>query len=597
MSGGVRYAGLSRIATSAARYARKRPALLLFVAVLTAYRATQWGHFAVPAPDFFDFEHTAQALAAGHLPAQFQRAPVYPALIALISPLLGGARPALAAAQTINLLMSACALIVMYELCALFVGRWALLVVALSGLHWTLAYVTIHPLCEPALMVTMLGALFLDATARRGKYVAAGLAAATRYEGLFLVATLALCDLRRRRDATRIMPAAGLAILPGAVWFVLGLLRAANPYADVIAAQSPAGLEFLRSMAMSAIGALPVQVLEGALAGEAAARAVAVAAAVAAAGLMVIGAHRALRLHARTARALLLFGAAYVGIHMLYPAANTRFVLPILWLMHLLTVMGGFHLTEGARARYTATGRGLAEAAKHGVSDPAPTAPRGVAAAVGIAISVVAVGGAVWAARYDSLWVLPLSAPVAWALAAPAARMQRWVLMPALAMVALMVAGALGLGAWYVEREGRWWAELGPVGKWCEPRPPGLVRLAATRSVITLMRELHPHPRVRFYDLARLDSSGTVALPPDVTHLLWCSTDTPLRGQRPPLLLSQRYADERQQSIATGRWFVRRVAEGRDAGWRACARFEARGQQAVIYAREDVRQASAGAPQ
>jgi hypothetical protein len=561
-----------------ARYANERRALWLFVAVLTAYRATQWGRFAVPAPDFFDFEHTAQALAAGHLPAQFQRAPVYPALIAVISPLVGGARPTLAAAQGINLAMMAAALLIMYELCALFVGRWALLAAALSGLHWTMAYVTIHPLCEPTLLAAVLAALYLDAAERPGKYVAASLAAATRYEGLFLVAALAFCDLRRRRNALRVLLAAGFALLPGAAWLLLGLLRAANPYADALAAQTPAGLEFLRSMAMSAIGVVPLQVLEGALAGRLAAWAVAAPLAAAVAGLAAVGAYRAVMRYRRTAPPLLLFGAGYTAVHLLYPAANTRFVLPVLWLVHLLAVMGGTEVAQRVRARYP-------------VGLPLP----GLTTIVSVAGAVAMAALAVWAARYDSLWVLPLAAPVAVGLFAPGGRIRALAAAPAIACIGLVVAGALGLSGWYVEREARWWAELAPVKQWCERQPPGSVHLAATHTVIGMMRELRPRARLRFYDLARLDPSGPAAPPPEVTHLLWCSTDAPLPGGRLRLLLSRRYADGRERRIATGVWFARRVATGRDARWRACARFEAGGQQAAIYARADAHLASAAA--
>jgi len=560
----------------AAHYARRRWALLAFVAILTGYRATQWGHFAVPAPDFFDFEDAAQALAHGHLPAQFQRAPLYPALIAIFTPLAGGARPALAAAQGLNLALSAAALVLMYELCALFVGRMALLVVMLSGLHWTMAYVTVHPLCEPALLAAIVAALYLDASGRRGKYVAAGLAAATRYEGLFLIGALALGDVWRRRDVARAALAAGIAAAPAGAWLVIGLLSTPNPYAQVIASQTPAGSEFLRSMAMSAIGALPVQVLYGALAGSLAAGAVAVTTSAAMAALTVLGARRLLQSHRDSAAPLLLFGGAYTAIHLVYAAANTRFTLPVLWLVQMLALMGVIDIAQWARARWRA-------------SKPWHFAMAGL-------IPPAAGAGAIWAARYDPLWVALLSAPVALGLTCGKRPISARALVAGVPLVAFLAAGALGLGGWYLDRESRWWAELTPAARWCDEQRSEPVRLAATRPVMTLLREICPRPRVRFYDLAHLDARdlGAAALPPDVTHLLWCSTDTPAPDQRPPLLLSHRYADERERLLPTGRWFARRVARGAP-GWRVCARFEARGQEAVIYARDETRQARASA--
>lgn len=566
-------------ARAAGRYCRSRWPLLLFVGLLTAYRATQWGLFAVPAPDFFDFEDTAQALASGRLPDQFQRAPLYPALIAILSPLIGGARPALAAAQAINLILSASALILMYEVCARLVGRWALLVVMLSGLHWTMAYVTVHPLCEPALLAATLAALHLDLSGRKGKYLAAGLAVAARYEGLFLIAALAACDLARRRRPFRVATAAALAAAPAVAWVTIGALRGgANPYAAVVAAQTPAGLEFLRSLAMSAIGAMPVQVLEGALAGSAASHAAAAAAFAATGVLMVLGVRRLAGLYPRAAAPLLSFGGAYVIVHLLYPAANTRFALPVLWLVHLLAVMGALDIAQWVRSAR-------------------PVGRRWRRAAVA-ALAAAAAAVTPWAARSDPLWVVPLSAPIAWAVAGGRNRPGAAAVLCALPFIALPAAGALGLSSWYLDRESRWWAELQPVARWCEQRRPGPVCLAATRPAWTLVSELCHHPRVRFYDLSRLERSAReknpAELPAAVTHLLWCATDTPPAGERLQSLLSHRYADERERSMPTGRRYARGVADGSIPGWRVCARFVTRGQRAVIYMRDDTRQARAG---
>jgi len=568
-------------ARAVGRYLRMRWAPLAFIAVLIAYRATQWGYFVVPAPDFFDFEHTARALAHGRLPDQFQRAPLYPALIALVTPALGGARPTLAAAQGLNLVLSAAALVIVYELCALLVGRWALLVVALTGLHWTMAYVTVHPLVEPTLMTATLAALYLDASGRRGKYLAAGLAAAARYEGVFVIAALALADLWRRRSARVVIAAAAAAAAPTAAWLTIGALRAApNPYVDVIIAQTPAGWEFVRSTAISAMGFAPVQALEGLLAGGAIWRALLAAGSAAIAGLMAVGAYQLIRRHRDIAVSLLLFGAFYVAIHVIYPAANTRFVLPVLWLIYLLALVGAMTLAQWAQATVR-MGHGWRWAG-------------------GLALGVGASAAAVWAARRDGLWIVPLAAPLAVA-AAGGGRLGAKRLLVTMPAAALMVAGGLGLGGWYLDRESRWWAELEPVARWCQQPPTPAVRLAATRSALELVREICPQPRVRFYDLAQLDAvpgSGSgrrgASLPADVTHVLWCSTDTPLDNRGPQMVLSHRYADERQRLIPTGGKFVRRVARGHEAGWRACARFAVGDQRAVIYGRRNTVQARAG---
>jgi hypothetical protein len=60
------------------------------------------------------------------------------------------------------------------------------------------------------------------------------------------------------------------------------------------------------------------------------------------------------------------------------------------------------------------------------------------------------------------------------------------------------------------------------------------------------------------------------------------------------MVLSHRYADERRRLIPTGGKFVWRVAAGREAGWRACARFAVGAQRAVIYGRGNTVQARAG---
>jgi hypothetical protein len=565
-----------RVASAAGageRYARRRWPLLAFVAVLTAYRLTQWGYFIVPAPDFFDFEHTARALAAGHLPNQFQRAPLYPALIALVSPLVGGARPTLAAAQGINLALSAAALVVMYELCFLIVGRWALLVVMLSGLHWTMAYVTVHPLVEPTLMAAMLTALYLHASGRRGAYLAAGLAAAGRYDALAVVAALAGCDWWRRRDPRRVALAAGLAAAPAFTWLAIGALRGApNPYAQVVVAQSPAGWEFVRSLAISTIGFMPVQVLQGVLADRAVWRAVATGAFAVMAVLMAIGARVLVRRRPDVAAPMLSLGALYVGIHLAYPAANTRFALPVLWLLHLLAVAGGLAVARSTQAHWR-VGPGWRWA--------------------GAAASGGGAAAAAWAARPDWPWIVPLATPVA--MGVTGARAAGRQVVAALAVTALAAAGAMGLSGWYLERESAWWAELQPVARWCDQPRAEPACLAGTSSALALVRELCTRPRVRFCDLGPLERARPgIALPAQVTHVLWSSTDIPLGGRQPAMVLSHRYADERRRLIPTGQQLVRRVACGRVVGWRACAEFTVRGQRAIIYRRETTVQARVG---
>jgi hypothetical protein len=145
------------------------------------------GHFVKPHGDFYEFRETGHALLRGELPASFKRAPVFPVLVAATGTLLGSivateTPPDQLAAGWINALLLPCNVVLTYLIGRRWFGggaRWAAVWVALLPVG---LYCTAHVLVEPLLLTTVLLTVWLTRRRSKWAYLAAALAALTRYD-------------------------------------------------------------------------------------------------------------------------------------------------------------------------------------------------------------------------------------------------------------------------------------------------------------------------------------------------------------------------------------------------------------------------------
>ena len=547
------------------------PAALLLL-VVAMYWITWFGRFEVPAPDFFEYEHAALAIRAGRVPEVPRRPPLYPALIAAASAVTPGSqsgghsepseesrlgqdgrvtrRPALIAAEVINFALGLAALALIYALCQPLIGRWALLVAWLTAIHWAMAYVVIHPLADPTLLVCVLAALYLAGRASPWRWVAASLAALARYDGFALIAALAFTgsEPRWRRWAC-----AAAAAAPALAYLAADLTHGGSGdlHWQAVRTLTPAGVDFVRSVAIASIGFAPVALLRGALAGADWAMPVAAALAALVAGLAGVGAWAAGRSPTRGGwlAPMAAFSALYVALHLFYPAANTRFVLPVLWFYHFLAVSGGLALARALPGRQR-------------LGAPSWAGASVVACAVGLAGS----GPGRW-------WAFALALPLGAAWAA-SRRPLAWGAAYLCAVGG--AAGGVGLTRWYLDREATLWGEVKAASQWYAAAAKPGDRLLCQAGAAAIMSEYAPlHPE-QFLDAARF-----ACLPPNeraaalrragATHALWCSTAEWPVSQRGQVLVGSRYSREAAAQWGRGADLLDAIKAGRLPGWLPCA--------------------------
>lgn len=207
----------------------------LWVAV-AAYWALQYHPFVLPNNDYPTFERTAQSLASLELPRDFQRMPVFPALMALVAPLLPARHPFLHAALLLNLAFALATLALLYRLAARAYGRGALLAPLLFAGTTQLHSMALQPLVEPSLAFFVVLAFALFQARSPWQYAAAWAAALSRYEAALLVPVLALCNAVPERRLVRHAALAALATSGVVAWTALGALHGSggSTYLDMM---------------------------------------------------------------------------------------------------------------------------------------------------------------------------------------------------------------------------------------------------------------------------------------------------------------------------------------------------------------------------
>jgi len=203
----------------------ERLLLLVLCAGVLLYWALQFHPFVLPNNDYHSFEAAARSLAALELPKQFQRMPIYPALMGVLAPLLPGRHPYLQAALGLNVAFSLGLLALVFRLGSRSFGRGALLPPLLLASTTQFHSMALQPLVEPSLAFFVALAFVLFQARSPWQYAAAWAAGLSRYEAVMLLPVLFVANALGERRFWRHVLLGALAASGFLGWTVLGWLH------------------------------------------------------------------------------------------------------------------------------------------------------------------------------------------------------------------------------------------------------------------------------------------------------------------------------------------------------------------------------------
>lgn len=213
--------------------------LAVLVLACLSYWIAHYHGFLLPGSDYGSFRDTAKQLWSGELPSSYKRMPLFPFLMGGLAQILPADEPYLHAALSLNIGFSLGILVVAFLLGRRLIGPAALLPTMAMLMVSTLHTSALQPLVDPSLTFLILLSLHLFARESRWQYLAAGLAALSRYEASGLIAIFFVLNFYRERRFWRHLLPAGFASLGFLVWMGLSLAShsGGNPYLAQISEQ------------------------------------------------------------------------------------------------------------------------------------------------------------------------------------------------------------------------------------------------------------------------------------------------------------------------------------------------------------------------
>ncbi len=327
--------------TGDARPSAERPALWEWltlsavVSLCVGYWVFHYHKFVLPPPDSFSFVNTAREIWSSGLPSGFKRMPLFPLLMGFVAKFIPAREPELEAALVLNLLFSAGSLVLLFLLARKIVGWAAILPVAIVSVTMATHSMAVMPLVEPCMGFTTLLALWLFQMKSRWQYLAAGLAALTRYEAAALIGGFFVLNWIYEKKLWKHLLLAALASSGFLTWMLLSVLRyrgaGGNPYVDEMQAQGwitcPEFAWRVIEVSFEKHGAWAL-------------------------GLLTIpGLIASWKKCRRESAAVLIFGVLYVVAHILYGHNRGRYVYPIRWILPLYLALSLFAGVDFARER------------------------------------------------------------------------------------------------------------------------------------------------------------------------------------------------------------------------------------------------------
>lgn len=310
----------------------------LTLAALCALALTYWiAHYhpyIVTPSDFPSFERLARSIFAFESPSGYKRMPFFPFLVGLVAQTLSMERAHVHAALGLNIAFSLGIIVMAFLVARRLIGPAALISTAALLLTHELHASALSPMVEPCLTFLILLSLYLFLRGSRWQYLAAALAAMTRYEASALIAIFFVLNVYLDRRWGLHLLLAAIASIPFVAWMGASLLHhdeGGNPY---LSQMSDQGWTLAWSMAPTMFDRayysekLTYFLLPLAMVG-------------------VIAGWRRFRI---PTIAILSFGLLYLGAHIAFGVEKSVYAHPVLWLPPLFMVAGGVALAQRVRA-------------------------------------------------------------------------------------------------------------------------------------------------------------------------------------------------------------------------------------------------------
>ena len=324
--------------------------LLVFISVL-GYVFSYFNYFETPSSDYIgNFIPQVADYMNGHFPGdQFKILPLYPAILAVLTPLnqIRADDPVYLTAIVLNFILFIPYLVIVYRIFRMYLDEWTGLasLMYLSVNIYTV-YTAVNAELEMLLSLLCVSGIYLSMKGSRFSYAAAFLAGITKYDAIFMIPAVMFGDfIKRKRRILSILlgSAAASGIL---VWLVISAMKSTNTnvYVSEIAHRGPNIYRFPIDCLLIVSGFIQWMGLEGYYAST---RIVAIPRYFIAALFLIFssvctiwGCILFIKKHRRTGEPILIFFAGFLTIHMIYQNTKDRYVLPILWVLVLFLFIG-----------------------------------------------------------------------------------------------------------------------------------------------------------------------------------------------------------------------------------------------------------------
>lgn len=179
----------------------------LLLLIVVAWGAAEWHPFLLPNNDYYSFEKTAQSFARLELPKDFKRLPAFPALIAVVRPLMSGPHTWLSAALVVNAASAFGTLVLLFVYARRLFGPRergaALLVPILFASTEQFHAMALQPLVEPTLGFFLVLAFVLHQRRSLWMYAAGFMVGLGRAEAATVIPVFFLLGVLEDRPLAR----------------------------------------------------------------------------------------------------------------------------------------------------------------------------------------------------------------------------------------------------------------------------------------------------------------------------------------------------------------------------------------------------------
>ncbi len=196
--------------------------VLIILLAFGVYKSIRlFGALPVPNPDYSGFVNTGKELLAFNIPSTFKRTPVLGMLIVTLSHFVGGAHPTLTAGWLLNAIMGVLNTVLLWQIAKKLLGNagiWFAVVAMLNP--WIMRYQA-SPIAETSMIFFTLASFYFIFKHSNWAYVFASIASIVRYELTVLIFIAFLMDMVTRKTKKQRIKAfcwAALASVPFLLW-------------------------------------------------------------------------------------------------------------------------------------------------------------------------------------------------------------------------------------------------------------------------------------------------------------------------------------------------------------------------------------------